>query len=93
MPTRSEVVCADCFIEMEVVTCGDIVEELQDDGESYKIWSADRFKCKQCQHEVVTRFARAPIVEHYQPGYAAMLARVTLSFGRKFGRRRDVEGA
>jgi hypothetical protein len=85
MPSISNVVCADCRVEMRAHKTGDVVEELQSDGEPYKVWSCDRFKCPRCESEVLVNFGRQPIAEHWQPGYGNTQRRASLSFGGRNG--------
>lgn len=40
----------------------------------YKLFSADKYACPSCKKEVVADFPVMPIVEHYQPNYAATVA-------------------
>lgn len=35
----------------------------------YKLWRGDRWKCPECQHEIVTGFGRDPVAEHYEPQF------------------------
>jgi hypothetical protein len=46
------------------------VEELTEDGQPYKLWSADLLECVGCGCEMIAGFAREPLAEHYQPTYA-----------------------
>lgn len=52
------------------------VEELTENGRSYKLWDADLFECVECGVEIITGFGRAPIAEHYQPTYHMQRARL-----------------
>jgi hypothetical protein len=81
MPTISNTVCVECRVEMRCSKTGDRVQELDDRGGGYKVWSCDRFQCPVCLREVLVNFGRAPIAEHYQPEYDAARASASLSFG------------
>lgn len=35
----------------------------------YKLWRADKWKCRGCGVEIVTGYAQHPAAEHYQPDY------------------------
>ena len=53
-----------------------VVEETTDRGTPYKLWSADRYKCPTCGHEIVSGFGRRPLAEHFQTDdYARVLER------------------
>ena len=73
-PTHGGVVCG-CgrimFAKKNSVT----VEETLEDGSPYKLWSADLYACIECGAQVITGFARVPLVEHYRPEYAEVRAR------------------
>lgn len=69
MPTTSNYVCAPCGVFMRIERNGVTVEEQTEDGEPYKLWDADKYRCPQCGHEIVSGFGREPIAEHYQPTY------------------------
>ena len=52
------------------------VEEVTEDGQPYKLWSADLWACPACGVEIIAGFARAPLADHDQPTYAATRARL-----------------
>jgi hypothetical protein len=35
----------------------------------YKLWSADKWQCQGCGHEMISGFAREPIAEQYDPRF------------------------
>lgn len=69
MPTVSNYVCVPCGAFMRIETNSVTVEELMDDGAPYKLWDADKYRCPECGHEIISGFGRGPIAEHYQPDY------------------------
>lgn len=69
MPTSSNYLCG-CGRFMRVKKNSVTVEELMEDGQPYKLWDADLFECVECGTEIIAGFARQPLAEHYQPGYA-----------------------
>jgi hypothetical protein len=75
MPSTSCIACVRCGLFMKPIKTGQIVEELDGYGEPYKVWSCDEFACDECGARVVTRFASTPIVEQFQPEYAAVRTR------------------
>ncbi len=79
-------VCLKCRVFLRAKKTGVIIEEGMPLGEPlgdglyakwgpYKLWHADLFECPSCNFELVTGFARKPIAEHYEPDYAAQVAR------------------
>lgn len=40
----------------------------------YKVWVGDKWKCPDCGAEIIIGVGRGPIVEHYQPEFAAVQA-------------------
>ena len=62
-------ICVSCQIEMEPVkNC--VVVEIMAGADGYQKIMADKFGCPNCKVEIVTGFARTPLAEHWQPGYA-----------------------
>jgi hypothetical protein len=58
------------------------VEELDETGAAYKLWSADLWECVECGVEIVTGFGQSPIAEHWQPTYLAQRDRLAPIPGR-----------
>lgn len=75
MPTASNLLCG-CGRFMRVKQNSVTVEELLEDGSPYKLWDADLFICDDCEVEVISGFARAPLAEHFQPTYTAQRERL-----------------
>jgi DNA-directed RNA polymerase subunit RPC12/RpoP len=69
MPTSSNYVCRPCGAFMKIEQNGVTVEEQTEDGQPYKLWDADMYRCPSCGHEVISGFGRGPLAEHYQPDY------------------------
>lgn len=66
MPSKSNVVCPQCQKEMMCERVGVIVEEHREGGQPYKIWSADLYKCYECQKEIITAFSDRPLAQHFE---------------------------
>jgi hypothetical protein len=62
-------ICVACQIEMRPAKNGFVVE-LMASGESYQKWSTDKWACPNCGFEVVVGFARKPLAERFESGYA-----------------------
>jgi hypothetical protein len=52
------------------------VEELLEDGQPYKLWSADLWICTECGVEIIAGFGQGPLSEHWRPEYADVKARL-----------------
>lgn len=76
-PTASSIACVRCGRFMQTVKNGQVVEELTENGEPYRIWACDEYGCVGCDTRVVIGFSRSPIAEHYQEeAYARAQSRV-----------------
>jgi hypothetical protein len=42
----------------------------------YRLWAGDRWECEGCGAVIVSGVSRAPLAEHYQPDFAAQVARL-----------------
>ncbi len=69
MPTSSNYVCLPCGRFMRIEKNGVTVEEQTEDGEPYKLWDGDKYRCPECGYEIVSGFGREPLAEHWQPTY------------------------
>jgi hypothetical protein len=76
MPTLSNYVCVPCGVFMLIDKNSVTVEELMSDGQPYKLWDGDRYKCPTCGHTIISGFGKLPMAEHFQPSYAAQRARL-----------------
>lgn len=68
MPTASNLLCG-CGRFMEIRQNSVTVEELLEDGGSYRLWDADLYECGDCGTQVISGFGRSPLAEHWQPSY------------------------
>lgn len=50
--------------------------EAPETWEPYKLWSADKWHCEGCDHELVVSFAQHNYAEHYQEGFQTLLDKV-----------------
>ena len=75
MPTTSNVLCG-CGRFMRCLKNSVTVEELHSDGTPYRLWDADLYTCEDCAAEVITGFAKAPLVEAWQRDYATQRDRL-----------------
>lgn len=77
-----KLICTNCGREMRPKKIGVRVLELiemdqvTEDREPYKIWSADLMECPQCKMTIVSRFGNTPLTEHFQPGFQLVLENV-----------------
>ena len=69
MPSRSNYVCVPCKKEMERLRSGVIVEEHRENGEPYKIWSADLWTCPKCHHQCILGFGDRPVAQYFDSHY------------------------
>ncbi len=44
--------------------------EAMEDGQPYKLWAGDKWKCPDCGAQIVVGFARRPIAEHFEFDFA-----------------------
>lgn len=72
-------ICVKCQIEYKPEKNGVVVEEMASFG-SYKLWSADLWKCPKCGHEIIAGFADRNFAEHYQPDYKDILEKVSKTY-------------
>jgi len=49
--------------------------ETQSLGHGYQLWEGDEWVCRGCGTTVVVGFGTAPSGEHYEPDYAAKVAK------------------
>ena len=75
----SKIICVTCGREMRVCTMGIIVIEMFGKSERpYRLWSADRYLCPECNTEVVSGFADKAFGEYYQENFAEKMADAVL---------------
>jgi hypothetical protein len=46
-----------------------------DDWTPYKLWVGDLWECQGCHAQIVSGVSQEPLGEHYQPDFAAKVAR------------------
>lgn len=61
-------VCAKDGRELRVYQNSVMSEELDGNGDAYKVFSGDLLSCPSCGYELLVT-APNPIAEHFQPGY------------------------
>lgn len=61
-------ICAKDGRELRVAVNSVMSEELDGNGDPYKVFSGDLWACPTCGYELIIT-APNPIAEHYQPGY------------------------
>ena len=72
-----KLVCCNCQTELEIEKNGvSVVEMFSQPPQPYRIWSADLWKCPQCQNEIVAGFGMQPLAEHFQEKFNDILERV-----------------
>ena len=62
-------ICVECQIEYRPEKNGVIAEEMATGIGSYKIWSADLWKCPVCGHLIISGYGRNAVAEHFQSDY------------------------
>jgi predicted RNA-binding Zn-ribbon protein involved in translation (DUF1610 family) len=72
-------VCVPCGLFLKIKKNGVPFEELMPNGGEqwvpYKLWMADLYECRGCGAQVIAGQGAGPLAEHYQPTYAAEVAR------------------
>ena len=59
--------CVHCERGYERIRSGVyLVEHFNDPPQPYKVWSADLWKCPQCQQQTVMGYGMDPLMEHYE---------------------------
>ena len=77
----SKVICTKCNVKMEHVRSGVYVLETYEDGEKpYKVWSADRYICPNCDTELVTGFGHGPISEQFHDNFKEWVVKCEFKF-------------
>lgn len=70
-------VCVPCETEMLCSKTGRRVMLFDSNDQPYLVHAGDEFECPTCKTRVVQGFARAPLAEHWQPGFVRFLAEFT----------------
>lgn len=68
-------VCAKCSREMRPKKNEVYILEMASFG-PYKLWMADLWGCHSCGSELIAGFAQNPLIEHYNPKFAEVLANI-----------------
>lgn len=68
MCTYHKPVCVSCQLEYEPEKNGVALLDYASFG-PYKLWEADKWKCKGCGHEIITGFTKQAYSEHYKSGF------------------------
>jgi len=70
-------ICVKCEVEYKIVKNGNpVIEMFSNPPQPYKIWSADKWQCPICYHQIISGFAFNPIAEHFEDGFDAILDKV-----------------
>jgi len=73
-------VCAVCGLSLHVEESGITVFEMfQNDEKVYRIWQADKWKCRKCFIEIILGFGNQPLSEHFEDGFEKIKAERLLS--------------
>ncbi len=60
-------ICTNCQTEFKPYKNGIyVVEMFLTPPQPYKIWSADLWKCRGCENEIVVGFGNEPLAEHFE---------------------------
>jgi uncharacterized protein with PIN domain len=70
-----ETVCCDCRTPFVPLKNDIIVNEVNDEGMSVRLWCADLWNCPSCGHRMIKGWGQNPIAEHYEEGYEASLSK------------------
>lgn len=63
-------VCVPCGLTFKVEKAGvSVFEMFKSDKEVYRIWQADKLRCRGCGVEVIYGFGQRPLAEHFQDGF------------------------
>ena len=75
----ANVICVKCNKKMVFEEAGVLVLETKKDGTPYKVWSADLFRCFDCEREVITHFAFSPLAQSFDGERFQELAKKTIA--------------
>lgn len=59
-------VCVSCATEMRPEKNGFKFVTITSQSDPYQVWKCDKWKCPQCETEVLIGFGQKPIAEYYQ---------------------------
>lgn len=73
----SKTICIECEVEYQQIKSGNpIIEMFSNPQKPYKIWSADRWECPKCNHQIISGFGYEPITEHFNNDFEDILNKV-----------------
>jgi len=62
-------VCGRCDAFMRVILNGVRVREMKPNGQPYRVWAADLWRCPVCGHELITGFGDGPLAHYGTKAY------------------------
>jgi hypothetical protein len=75
MPTFGNHVCVKCHKVLKIKENGITVAEKLENGDLYKVWSADLYRCLICDYELIAGFGYEPHYVGFSPEAAAEIAK------------------
>lgn len=66
-------VCIPCQKEYRRHVNGVYALEQDENGQPYKLWLTDLWKCPGCGHEVLCGYGNSPVGQHFQGDFATQL--------------------
>jgi hypothetical protein len=72
-------VCVNHGLEFKIVENGVIAEQLDDNGDPYKVYRADKWACPECGIDILV-LAPLAVAEHWQQGYSFYANRIEVRF-------------
>ncbi len=75
-----KLICVKCKIIMKVEKVGVTSQENTEKDEPYKIWSSDKFKCPNCNIEVLSGFGFNPLAHSHDEDFEHRQKRCELTF-------------
>ena len=74
-------ICVKCNEKMSFPRSGVYVLETYEDGiKPYKVWSADLYECKTCNHQVISGFGMGPIRFDFEDDFQEWVAKCEFKF-------------
>ena len=74
-----KLVCVRCKKQLIIEKNGIIAQENAPFG-PYKIWETDKWKCPECEYEVLAGFGQQPISEHYLENFKIIQENIDIEF-------------
>ena len=66
-------ICCDCRTPFIPLKNDIIVNEINTEGKSIKLWCADLWECPSCETRLITGFGQKPYAVHFEPDYLMQL--------------------